>query len=311
MGSYGIGPARIVAAAIEQDADDKGIVWPSPARALAGRAGRPGQGRRRDDGGRGEALRGARRGRARRALRRPRRGSGGEAHRCGADRLPGREWSSASERWPRGRSKRRSGPRGRTTASTSPKCRPGCAACSKAPERNMPVERPPTGPGRSLRRLVGLDRSGPLPQQTRAGAPLHPFTLPNLVGYLRLAAIPVFLVPGALLRRRTGHVGDASLPLDHPGRLPGRLPRPRDGPVLADGRPARPGRRPAERAGRRHRLLALRVPAALGARRARRPRGRHAGPRAVLAPTGRRPRDQLGRPRRDLLHVRRVCSGPS
>jgi prolyl-tRNA synthetase len=28
MGSYGIGPARIVAAAIEQFADDKGIAWP-------------------------------------------------------------------------------------------------------------------------------------------------------------------------------------------------------------------------------------------------------------------------------------------
>ncbi len=28
MGSYGIGPARIVAAAIEQGADEKGIVWP-------------------------------------------------------------------------------------------------------------------------------------------------------------------------------------------------------------------------------------------------------------------------------------------
>jgi len=28
MGSYGIGPARIAAAAIEQNADDKGIVWP-------------------------------------------------------------------------------------------------------------------------------------------------------------------------------------------------------------------------------------------------------------------------------------------
>jgi prolyl-tRNA synthetase len=32
MGSYGIGPARIVAAAIEQRADDRGIIWP---RALA------------------------------------------------------------------------------------------------------------------------------------------------------------------------------------------------------------------------------------------------------------------------------------
>ena len=28
MGSYGIGPARIVAAAVEQLADEKGIIWP-------------------------------------------------------------------------------------------------------------------------------------------------------------------------------------------------------------------------------------------------------------------------------------------
>lgn len=48
-------------------------------------------------------------------------------------------------------------------------------------------------PRLTRKRLVGLDRSGPLPQQTRAGAPLRPFTLPNLVGYLRLASIPVFL----------------------------------------------------------------------------------------------------------------------
>jgi cardiolipin synthase (CMP-forming) len=44
------------------------------------------------------------------------------------------------------------------------------------------------------KRLFGIDRSGPEPVQTRAGQPLRPFTLPNLVGYLRLAAIPVFLV---------------------------------------------------------------------------------------------------------------------
>lgn len=46
----------------------------------------------------------------------------------------------------------------------------------------------------SKRRLFGIDRSGPAPTQTRRGAPLHPWTLPNLVGYLRLASIPVFLV---------------------------------------------------------------------------------------------------------------------
>ena len=46
----------------------------------------------------------------------------------------------------------------------------------------------------SKRRLFGIDRSGPLPSQTRKGAPLHPWTIPNLVGYVRLALIPVFLV---------------------------------------------------------------------------------------------------------------------
>ena len=45
----------------------------------------------------------------------------------------------------------------------------------------------------SRRRLLGLDRSGPEPPATRAGQPLRPFTLPNLIGYIRLAAIPVFL----------------------------------------------------------------------------------------------------------------------
>lgn len=46
----------------------------------------------------------------------------------------------------------------------------------------------------SRRRLLGLDRSGPEPAQTRAGQPLRPFTIPNLIGYVRLAAIPVFCV---------------------------------------------------------------------------------------------------------------------
>jgi len=43
------------------------------------------------------------------------------------------------------------------------------------------------------RRLVGLDRSGPEPPATRRGQPLRPLTVPNLIGYARLAAIPVFL----------------------------------------------------------------------------------------------------------------------
>jgi cardiolipin synthase len=44
------------------------------------------------------------------------------------------------------------------------------------------------------KRLLGLDRSGPLPPETRAGEPLHPWTIPNLIGFTRLALVPVFLV---------------------------------------------------------------------------------------------------------------------
>ena len=46
----------------------------------------------------------------------------------------------------------------------------------------------------TFRRLSGLDRSGPPPPQTLAGQPLNPWTIPNAIGYVRLALIPVFLV---------------------------------------------------------------------------------------------------------------------
>jgi cardiolipin synthase len=42
--------------------------------------------------------------------------------------------------------------------------------------------------------LLGLDRTGPPPAETVSGAPLNPWTLPNLIGYIRIALIPVFLV---------------------------------------------------------------------------------------------------------------------
>ena len=44
------------------------------------------------------------------------------------------------------------------------------------------------------RRLFGIDRSGPPPEATVAGRPLHPWTIPNAIGFARLAGIPVFLV---------------------------------------------------------------------------------------------------------------------
>jgi CDP-diacylglycerol--glycerol-3-phosphate 3-phosphatidyltransferase len=51
-------------------------------------------------------------------------------------------------------------------------------------------------PPLTFRRLVGLDRSGGPPPQTRRGEPLHPWTIPNAIGFARLALIPVFLVVG-------------------------------------------------------------------------------------------------------------------
>ena len=52
------------------------------------------------------------------------------------------------------------------------------------------MSRPPL----SITRLLGFDRSGPPPPQTLAGQPLRPWTVPNAIGFVRLALIPVFLV---------------------------------------------------------------------------------------------------------------------
>ncbi|MBV9473812.1 MAG: CDP-alcohol phosphatidyltransferase family protein [Solirubrobacterales bacterium] len=55
----------------------------------------------------------------------------------------------------------------------------------------------------SKRRLFGIDRSGPPPESTRSGRPLNPWTIPNAIGYARLAAIPAFLA--VALSSRHGH----------------------------------------------------------------------------------------------------------
>jgi cardiolipin synthase (CMP-forming) len=46
----------------------------------------------------------------------------------------------------------------------------------------------------SKRRLFGIDRSGPAPTATLSTQPLNPWTIPNAIGFLRLLAIPVFLI---------------------------------------------------------------------------------------------------------------------
>jgi cardiolipin synthase len=59
-------------------------------------------------------------------------------------------------------------------------------------------------PPLKARRLLGLDRSGPPPAQTEAGQPLRPWTIPNAIGFVRLALIPVFLVIALSSRDGTG-----------------------------------------------------------------------------------------------------------
>jgi cardiolipin synthase len=80
------------------------------------------------------------------------------------------------------------------------------------------VAEPPlehASPRLTVRRLFGLDRSGPPPAQTRAGAPLRPWTIPNAIGFTRLALIPAFLIlalsshngTGALIATLFGVIG--------------------------------------------------------------------------------------------------------
>jgi cardiolipin synthase (CMP-forming) len=48
-------------------------------------------------------------------------------------------------------------------------------------------------PPLSVPRLLGLDRSGPQPAETQGGQPLRPLTIPNAIGFARLALVPAFL----------------------------------------------------------------------------------------------------------------------
>ena len=50
----------------------------------------------------------------------------------------------------------------------------------------------------TFRRLSGLDRSGPPPEQTRPGEPWRVWTIPNAIGMFRAILIPAFLVTAFL-----------------------------------------------------------------------------------------------------------------
>ena len=184
MASYGIGPARLVAAAVEQFADEHGISWP---RALApfavhlvslGAAGTPER----------EAC-----DRVYEALLE----GGIEVLYDDRDGGPGEKFADAELlgcplRLTVGRRSLESGEievqvrRGREE-------RPPLALAEEPgrahPRGGRAVAEHRLGP----RRLLGLDRSGPPPPETLSGQPLRVWTIPNAVGFVRLGLIPVFL----------------------------------------------------------------------------------------------------------------------
>ncbi len=290
MGSYGIGPARIVAAAVEQFADERGISWPrsiAPWDVELVALGEPGTPER-------EAAEG---------VYRELRAVGLDVLLDDRDAGPGEKFADAELLGcplrltlgqalagvgaPRGAGAPRAGrPRGRRAAGG--RRRGGGRAVAQPP-----VDRPPRRRASAWRSQdaaaerwsrrgsrsagsCGLDRSGPPPPQTLAGQPWHVWTIPNAIGFVRLALIPVFLVLAF-----SSDTGTDALPGD---RLRGhRLERlrrrhrgARDRPVQPLRRAAGPDRRPPARHRRRRRVLALRAAAALGAGRARRARAVHA-----------------------------------
>ena len=187
MGSYGIGPARIAAAAVEQFADEKGISWPrslAPFDVHLVGLGKEGTEEREL---------------AERLY--------GELRELGLDVIyddrdagPGEKFADAEllgvplrltigKRTIAGGRDRGAGPaRARE---------PRHPAGGRGAGRGGPVGESPRGREAAkltFRRLSGLDRSGAPPPETQEGAPLRPWTIPNAIGYVRLAAIPVFLV---------------------------------------------------------------------------------------------------------------------
>src|SRR4051812_22350417 len=58
-------------------------------------------------------------------------------------------------------------------------------------------------------RLLGYDRDYDAPPETLPGAPLNPWTIPNLIGFIRLALIPVFLY--LALNSEDGRLASASI----------------------------------------------------------------------------------------------------
>ncbi len=189
MGSYGFGPARAAAAAIEQSADEHGISWPrgvAPFDVELVVLGREGS----EERALGDRLY-------------------DELREQGLDTLyddrdanPGEKFAVAELlgcplRVTVGRRTLESG-------EVEVQIRRGLEA--RAVPLDGAAEAVAAAVARTSltkRRLFGVDRSGPAPNATRSDQPWHPWTIPNAIGYLRLAGIPAFLA--VALSSRNGH----------------------------------------------------------------------------------------------------------
>ena len=173
MGSYGIGPARIAAAAVEQYADEQGISWPrsiAPFDVHLVVLGKPGSAEASTPTGSTTTLTGAG---ARGSLRRPRgsrRARSSSRRSCSAARCA---WWPGSARSRRSGSRLRCGAARRRANPARGRCREHHRTARRAALMPRPSGGAHPGPEPS-RRPGGL---------TRAGAPLRPLTLPNLIGF--------------------------------------------------------------------------------------------------------------------------------
>ena len=188
MGSYGIGPARIAAAAVEQFADEQGISWP---RALAPwdveivALGKPGTPERDAAEALYDELRARPASTCCSTTATPARARSSPTPSCSACPLRltvgkrSLESGRAEAQVRRGRVDHEGG------VPLQGRGRGGPGAVGEPPVERAPADVPAA---------VGLDRSGPPPPETLAGAPLNLWTIPNAIGFVRLALIPVFLV---------------------------------------------------------------------------------------------------------------------
>ena len=189
MGSYGIGPARVVAAAIEQYHDEQGISWPravAPFDVELVGLGKEGEEARTVADRLYEDLRAAG---LDIALRRPRGQPRREVRRRRAARLP-----AAAH----GRQARRRGRRG----GRPDQARAGAALAAarrRSGRRRGALGKP--SPDHSAG-WSGWTAPAARRPETRRGEALHPLTIPNAIGFARIAPDP--RLPGLALQSGDG-----------------------------------------------------------------------------------------------------------